>query len=126
MATTEHEDGNLYAGISPAYGWYEDANQWRKLRCDSAGNLLVSTALTNGDVRTPSTTAEAIHNGPAEVVAVTNTTATVITILDGATPVAVVPSLSVLTAPIFVTTSLAIQAATAALGKQTTVIWRAR
>lgn len=125
-AKIENEDTTLFAGVAPAYGWCDVTEQWRKLRCDENGRLLVSAPVTASDVREPSTSGDTLHSGPAEVVSVVNTTNTIITILDDATPVAIIPPLGILTAPVFVATSLVIKAATSALTKETAVIWRAR
>lgn len=125
MPAIEIDDQNISYGASPSYGWCDETTQWRKLRCDSNGRLLTATEVTGASVFEPTTADTTLNTGATQVFAITNTTNSIVTVLDGASPAALVLPLSSLVAPIFVTTSLVVKSASAALGKEVSVIWKA-
>lgn len=120
----ENDDKTFAVGQSPMYAYDESADIWRKVRCDETGAIFASQPDTQSDVAEPSTSSREIHDGPAQVVSVTNTTTNIVSILDGATVVALVLPSTTLNAPITINSSLNILSAGASLGKKVATIWR--
>mgnify|MGYP000182759633 CR=1 FL=1 len=120
----ETDDQNLALGQNPIFAYDEEAATWRRVRCDGDGVILVALPPSQSDVEEPTTTPREIHDGPAVVVSVTNTTTQIITILDDTNPVALVLPLASLVVPVSITTRLMIKSAGLALGKEVATIWR--
>lgn len=120
----ENDDRSFAVGQSPAYAYHEATDTWRKVRCDSTGAIYTVSPDTESDVAEATTTSREIHDGPAQVLSVTNTSAQIVSILDGATVVALAMPSTTLSAPVTINTSLSVLSAGLPLGKETAIIWR--
>lgn len=120
----EGNDGTFAVGINPVFGYDREGSQWRRMCVDSLGRIITSPADTSSSVFEPTVAGVTLRTGAGEVLGVTNTTASILTLYDDTTPILLVLPAASIVAPVSFATSLIVKSASAALTKQASVIWK--
>lgn len=115
------------SGHSPIYGWCAAHDQWRKIRVDNSGALVMSQngEDTQSEVADPTTSDQTLFTGAGWVFGVVNSTASILTIKDGAVAKMLVLPGTVLNIPVRISTSAVYSVASAPLGAKVAFSWRA-
>ncbi len=122
--TIESQDPNLAVGQAPAYAWSDSQGEWKRLRCNSQGELYVSPLPLQAAVFVPDQAGDTVHTGTGVMHGIVNNTSSALKVLDDTTQIGLVLPMSQMLLPLVFTTSLVIESTVAVLSGEISVHWR--